>query len=118
MSDALFYDADCGFCTRSAEFLRARGARCEVRPQREHELLERGVDPVRAAREVPFVAAAGGVRWGADAIAAALATCPGAWGLLGRLIGTPPALLLGRPVYAWVAAHRHRLPGGSATCRL
>jgi predicted DCC family thiol-disulfide oxidoreductase YuxK len=113
----LLYDSDCGFCTRSAEFLRRRRPGCEIRPMTDAALAGFGVDAERARREVPFVDAAG-VRWGADAVAAALATCPGGWRAAGWLIGRPPLAWVARPVYAWVAAHRHELPGGTASCEL
>ena len=42
----------------------------------------------------------------------------GLWRLAGLVLSRPPVLWLARPVYALVAANRHRLPGGTATCRL
>lgn len=114
----LLYDADCGFCTRSAEFLKRRRPACDVVAQTPAVLTGLNVDPARAATEIPFVDAAGRVTWGAEAIADALATTRGPWRLAGRALRTPPALALARPVYAWVASHRHELPGGTASCRL
>jgi predicted DCC family thiol-disulfide oxidoreductase YuxK len=40
------------------------------------------------------------------------------WRLLGRLLGTRPMLTAARPVYDFVARHRDRMPGGTATCAL
>ena len=48
---------------------------------------------------------------GAKAIGRALSTASGAWGCVGWLIAHPPLYWLARPVYAMVAANRHRLPG-------
>lgn len=110
----LFYDPDCGFCTRAAGWLVRFGARCAVRPL----TPDSPVDLDRASREVPFVALSGEVAWGSDAIAAALATCRAPWPLAGWLLRTPPVRPVARAVYRWVAAHRHELPGGAPTCRL
>lgn len=114
----LLYDADCGFCTRSAGWLRRLGLRADVQPLQHADLQALGVDPVRAQRELPFVSPWGEVSYGAEAIGRALQTGPGPWRAVGWLVAHPPVLWLARPVYAVVAAHRHKLPGGTDTCRL
>jgi predicted DCC family thiol-disulfide oxidoreductase YuxK len=40
------------------------------------------------------------------------------WRLLGRILRTRPMLAAARPVYDFVARHRDRMPGGTATCAL
>ena len=114
----MVYDADCGFCTRSAEFLERRSD-CAVatvavaRPGRGR--------PDRAGRDHGGVlgrgrsyAAARGARdrGGAPVL-------PGrGYRVLGRLIDLPPV----RPVAAWVyglvARYRYHLPGGTNACQL
>jgi predicted DCC family thiol-disulfide oxidoreductase YuxK len=37
---------------------------------------------------------------------------------VGRLIESRPIDPIARSTYAWVAANRHRLPGGTAACEL
>lgn len=113
----LLYDADCGFCTRSAGWLRGLGLAASIEPLQRADLPARGVDAARAQREIPFVDDSS-VSYGAEAIGRALATGRGAWRLIGLLLSRPPVLWLARPVYAAVAANRHRLPGGTDTCRL
>jgi predicted DCC family thiol-disulfide oxidoreductase YuxK len=114
---ALLYDADCGFCTRSAGWLRGLGLAASIEPLQRADLPARGVDAARAQREIPFVDDSS-VSYGAEAIGRALATGRGAWRLIGLLLSRPPVLWLASPVYAAVAANRHRLPGGTDTCRL
>jgi len=38
--------------------------------------------------------------------------------LIGRVVGARPLDPLFGPLYRWVAAHRHSLPGGTPTCEL
>lgn len=114
----LLYDADCGFCTRSAHLLGRLGARCQVRPLSGAALAEHRLNAHRARFEVPFVHSDGHSDWGAAAIAEALRTCRTPWGPLGALLATPPLQAVARPAYRWVSAHRHRLPGGTPDCRL
>jgi predicted DCC family thiol-disulfide oxidoreductase YuxK len=40
----------------------------------------------------------------------------GWWKPLGWLLRVPPGRWLAWPTYRWVAAHRYRLPGGTAAC--
>ncbi len=115
MIGTLHYDPDCGFCTRAAGWLVRGGVRCAVVPWRGDEPH---LDHDRAAREIPFTHADGRVTHGARAIADALSTGPLPVRLAGRLLGSRPVLVLADPVYAHVARHRHRLPGGTAACRL
>lgn len=112
----LLHDADCGFCTRCAAWAARHGAR--TRPLQSVDLPALGVDADRAVREVPYRHADGRVTWGAAAIADALRDCAPPWWLLGRVLATAPVQAVARPLYAQVAAHRHRLPGGTAACAL
>ncbi|MGA4507998.1 thiol-disulfide oxidoreductase DCC family protein [Propionibacteriaceae bacterium G1746] len=121
----LLYDPDCGFCVRCATWL-ARRSRGAVRP---FSVLDEavtapgvdaaGVDVERAMVEVPYVRSDGSVVWGAAAIAEALVSCRWVgWRLVGRVLRTRAVQVVARPVYTWVARHRHRLPGGTASCDL
>lgn len=40
------------------------------------------------------------------------------WRFLGHLIATPPVSWVAAVVYDWVAANRHRLPGGTPACAM
>jgi predicted DCC family thiol-disulfide oxidoreductase YuxK len=114
----LLYDADCAFCTRSAQVATRLRLRAQVRSLQSVDLDALAVSPERAAAELPFVDAAGRVWYGHRAVAAALSTSRTPLTLLGRPLGLR---LLDRPLerlYRWVASNRYRLPGGSATCRV
>ncbi len=117
----LLYDADCGFCTASANWLRRRRLAVAVEPLQDADLAALGVDPDRAAREIPLVErAAPGYRvsYGHRAIAGALTTGSFPWRLAGWLLLHPPVCWPAAAVYALLARYRHRLPGGSQACRI
>lgn len=85
MAVTLLYDADCGFCTRSVLWLVAGGVTAVCTPLQGADLAGFGVDPRRAAREIPAVLADGRVVYGADAFRAALSTGP----VVLRLLASP-----------------------------
>lgn len=122
----LLYDADCGFCTQSAHWLRRRHLGAAIEPLQRADLITLGVDAERAAREIPFVSGHPGqegetgttVSYGAEAIARALLTGGPGWRLAGGLMLRPPIAWLAAPIYSLVAANRHRLPGASESCRI
>ncbi|MGO4956101.1 thiol-disulfide oxidoreductase DCC family protein [Luteococcus sp. Sow4_B9] len=118
MRGTLFYDPDCGFCTRAASVVAGWGLPIHVRPMSPASLTQAGVDLDRAWQEIPFVAADATVTHGARAFGEALSTGSGTLGLVGRALCHPLVLVVAEPVYRWVARHRHQLPGGTGTCRL
>lgn len=113
MTGQIVYDADCGFCTRSARWID------------DHPVAWQSLDlaAVGATRDQAdhFVGWLEGGRiraLGAPAIAAGLRargpwTTPAGW-----LIDLPGVRRLAARVYRVVARHRHRLPGGTAACRI
>jgi predicted DCC family thiol-disulfide oxidoreductase YuxK len=112
----LVYDADCGFCTVSADWLSRHGD-CHVVPWQRLDLEGVGLtqqDVTTAA----YWLEPGAKRRGARAIAAAMRTCGPAYRVLGRLIDLPPVRPLAAYVYGLVAKYRYQLPGGSNACRL
>ncbi|MDQ7993425.1 MAG: DUF393 domain-containing protein [Propionicimonas sp.] len=117
MTTAL-YDADCGFCTASARWLERRGATAAFEPLQAADLSRLGVDGDRAVRELPAVLPDGTVAYGADAVRATLATGPAWMRISGAFLGLRPLRRPAHALYRWVAAHRHRLPGGTGACAL
>ncbi len=118
---SLLYDADCGFCTAAATWLRRRGLSVAIEPLQGADPAALGVDPVRATREIPLVestAAGSRVSYGHRAIGHALATGRWPWRLVGWLLLHPPTAWLAAAGYAVVARNRHRLPGSTASCRI
>ncbi len=114
----MLYDADCGFCTKSAGQVPRLGVDVEIASLQESDLEALGVDDERAYREMPFVGRDGRVEYGHLAWAGILATGPLPARLLGRAFRTRLGGALASRAYHWVAANRHRLPGGSPSCAL
>jgi predicted DCC family thiol-disulfide oxidoreductase YuxK len=117
----LLYDADCGFCTASAAWLRRRRLRTAIEPLQRADLAGLGVDAERARRQIPFVErdeAGTRVSYGHVAVGRALATGGRGWRLAGWLLRHPPVSWPARAGYALVARHRHLLPGSTAACRI
>lgn len=115
----LIYDGDCAFCQRCVDL----GARLPAPVRSEpFQLLDPGAfglttAQVRAAAW--WVGADGSLRRGHRAVAAVLGAQPRrGWRAVGRLIDHPPLSWLAAGVYAVVARFRHRLPGGTAQCRV
>ncbi len=114
----VLFDDDCGFCRRVAGLVRRGPFDVDIASLQGVDLAALGVDAGRARRDMPYVAADGHVTYGHHAWAAVLSAGPPPLPLLGRALAAP---LVDRPasaLYRWVAEHRHRLPGGSPTCRL
>jgi predicted DCC family thiol-disulfide oxidoreductase YuxK len=119
VNGVLLYDGDCGFCTRSAMFLRKRlRTPVEVLPWQSVDLAPLGVTAAQCAEAVQYVAG-GRVSAGPAAVADVLRGARARlWRLAGWLLGRRPALVLAGPVYRWIARNRHRLPGGTVACEL
>jgi predicted DCC family thiol-disulfide oxidoreductase YuxK len=114
----MVYDADCGFCTRSAEFLGRRSA-CEIRPWQSMDLAGAGLTERDVTTAAYWLEPGAQPRRGSRAIAAALRSCQGVgYRLLGRLIDLPPVRPLAAVGYGLVARYRYHLPGGTNACRL
>ncbi len=112
----LVYDGECGFCRRSARWIGTRlptDARVEPWQSLELEELDLSRPDVEAA--VWWIDGSGrsaSRSHGAEAIGRSLVAAGGIWAAAGRLIIHAPLCWLARPIYALVAANRHRLPGG------
>jgi predicted DCC family thiol-disulfide oxidoreductase YuxK len=116
------FDGDCGFCTRCARFLQ-RHVPTPVRivAWQAVDLRPLGVSAAQCAEAVQYVAG-GRTTAGPVAIADLLRTATGVrgvvWRVAGAVLARGPVRALAWPGYRWVARHRHRFPGGSATCEL
>lgn len=119
-SAELLYDRDCGFCVRSAEFLRRidRKDRVQITALQSPGGPEHfGVSLDQALEQAWALDSRGELHGGAAAINAAL----------GGVVGVRLPLLIYRipgirhlqdRVYRWVAANRYRLPGHGGTCEI
>jgi predicted DCC family thiol-disulfide oxidoreductase YuxK len=119
MTPTLLYDGDCGFCTSTARWLARRvPTRAAVLPWQQADLVALGVTAEQAAGAVQWSAPGARPLAGPDAVAALLREANGGWRLAGRLLASRPVRPLARPVYRWIARHRHQMPGGTPACAL
>lgn len=116
----LIYDGDCGFCTTSAQWIGRR------LPDDVEVIAWQFVDGIDALgltldevnAKAWWITPAGDKRGGHLAVGEALKAAGGFWGVAGRLLLAPPIRWIAKPVYALVARYRHRMPGGTAACRI
>lgn len=114
----LIYDADCGFCTRSARWL-SRGGDVTIQPwQGIPDLKAIGLSE-EMVETAAYWADGGEVLAGAEkAIAYALIAKGSGWQLAGRLILLPVVHFFASRTYKVIAKNRHAMPGGTDACRL
>ena len=108
----LIYDGECGFCVRSACWIAARlPPTARVEPWQSLNLEEVGLSRQQVEAAVWWIGDGSDPQRyrGAEAIGRALVACRGVWRVIGHLIVRPPLAWLAGPVYALVAANRHRL---------
>lgn len=105
----IFYDGGCGMCARAVEKYRARwlahGYRCE-QLQTPWVLTRLGLTEAQALEEMKVITKDGRVLGGAEAMCFVMQfigwTKPAYW-----LSRVPGMLCLLRPLYRWLARHRH-----------
>jgi predicted DCC family thiol-disulfide oxidoreductase YuxK len=112
----LLFDGDCGFCTRSADWLRRLNVDADVMPWQFADLAAFGISAEQAKAAVQWVDADGTVRAGHHAIAAALLRGRLPLRILGNLLALPGVSRLAALAYRLVARYRYRLPGGTPAC--
>lgn len=111
----LVYDGDCGFCTKAATWLVARGG-AVARPAHTLDLSDE--DAARSLHAAGWMVDGDLEVWGAPAIAAGLRHRGGASALVGWGLTLPLVRTVADLVYRWVARHRHRMPGATQQCRI
>lgn len=115
----LVYDGDCAFCQRSIDVGSRVLDKFRAEPYQFLDLGPLGLTPEQAGEAVWWVQPSVPPRSGHRAVAGLLqAQNHWWWRALGRVLERPPVSWLAAPVYAWVARNRHRLPGGTAQCRV
>ena len=116
----LVYDGDCGFCTRSADWIRRRlpGDVAVVPWQSLDELGALGLSLDDVTTAAWWIDPPAAPRGGHLAIGASLVAAGGAWRLIGRGLLAPPLRWIAAPIYRRIARDRHRLPGGTDACRI
>jgi predicted DCC family thiol-disulfide oxidoreductase YuxK len=116
----LVYDGDCAFCQLSIDAgTRVLPRRFRAEPFQFLDLDALGLTEQQVTESVWWVQPSLPARAGHRAVAALLrAQSRWWWRTLGWVIDHPPVSFAASWVYAWVARNRHRLPGGTAQCRV
>jgi predicted DCC family thiol-disulfide oxidoreductase YuxK len=113
------YDGDCAFCTACARFAQRRvPTPARVTPWQFADLAALGLTVEQCEWAVQWVDGRSPAVAGPEAIARLLRSSRPYWRLAGRVLDLPPVRALAWPVYRWVARNRHRMPGGTAACRV
>ena len=113
------YDGDCGFCTRFAGWLAPRAHDVDVVAVQHLPSLDEWQLTADDVRVSSWYVDAGGRRRGRHlGIAAALESTGGPWRAVGRVLRSRGVAPVAGVVYDWVARNRHRMPGGTPTCRM
>lgn len=118
----LLYDGDCGVCTRLSgvvtSTVRRRREDFTVSAYQDADLPGLGLTPEQCDEALQWVDGRGRVSSAQDAVARVLLAGSLPFRPLGALILLPGVNALAGVVYRWVAANRHRLPGGTPACSL
>ena len=117
----LVFDGDCGFCTTAVERLRTVLPRFpQAQPWQFLDLDELGLTLDDVTRYAWLIDRESGRRWhGAQTFAALLSGQRGPLPrMAGALLSAPGLRRVAEHGYDWVAAHRHRLPGGTPACAM
>jgi len=118
-SGLLVFDGDCGFCTTSANWIARRLHEPSiVAPWQHLDLTEIGLSADDVATSVWWIDDNGPRHCGSAAIAQSLMAIGGFWKTVGLALHHPPGRWFGKAIYPIVAKYRHRLPGGTAACKL
>ena len=118
MAGILFFDGNCGMCTRAHDFLvrHDRTGNLETEPLQGPGVAERlGVPDDQLLEAMRWLDASGAVYTGAEAANAAVSVALGT--RLPILIYRVPGIRqVQDAVYRWVATHRYRFPGKTPYC--
>lgn len=118
MGGVLFFDGNCGMCTRARNRLLRldRTGRLRTEPLQRPGVAERiHVAPERLSASAWWLDSSGAVFAGAKAMNAALSTALGTAFPL-RIYSLPGMGRIQEWVYRWVAAHRYRFRGVTPLC--
>jgi predicted DCC family thiol-disulfide oxidoreductase YuxK len=117
-SGILVYDADCGFCTTSVVWLAKRRTFEPLAWQFIDDLARYDLDYEKVSTAAHWIEDDRRVASGSDAIGSALISRGGIWAWAGRFIRSRLVRPVARVAYRLVATNRHRMPGGTAACKM
>lgn len=118
-SGILVYDGDCGFCTKSVEWLARRNLLgYPAKPWQSFDQGDLPVTPEVLQTQVVLDRTGHAPLGGADAFAACAKASSSPWRWVGGIMALPVVRSLAQAVYRAVARNRYRMPGSSGACRL
>jgi predicted DCC family thiol-disulfide oxidoreductase YuxK len=115
----LIFDGDCGFCTTTANWIEKRSLTpLEIQPYQWAKLAGFGLTENEAADKVQLVVD-GKIFAGHHCMAKLLLIQPNVLlKFVGAVMVMPGVDPISAKVYEWVAANRHKLPGGTPACKM
>ena len=116
---SVIYDGDCAFCSSAARFGKAKIApKLEFLAYQQIDLKEFGLTVKECEKSLQYVADDSQIYSGARAVAQILISAGFPYLLIGRIMNLPIINKLAQLGYNLTAKNRHRLPGGTPTCRI
>ena len=115
----LIFDGDCGFCTTTANYIKAHSSvEIDVQPWQWLALADYGLTKENASAKVQMVV--NGKNFAGHKAFAKMLRIQKQWWfkVLGGLMVTPSFSWGARVGYYFVAKYRHKLPGGTPVCEL
>jgi predicted DCC family thiol-disulfide oxidoreductase YuxK len=88
-----------------------------IQPYQRLELAQYGLTEIQCSQALQYVSAAGKFS-GSEAVAQVLIESKTPWLVAGRILNLPGIRALARLIYAYVAANRNKLPGGTPECKI
>lgn len=119
MEPIVIYDGDCAFCSSAARFAQARiSPDLRFSAHQLTDLSQYGLTTEQCQQALQYVAADQRIFSGHKAVIQVLKNGSWYWKLIGLLIGLPGFTQITAIGYRLIATNRHKLPGGTPTCRL
>ena len=115
----VIYDGDCAFCSSAARFAQRRVApELIYSPYQFSELAKYGITTAQAQSSLKFVTDSGEVLSAHVAVSQIMQNGNKFWKLLGIITTLPIIRSLADLGYRLTAKYRHKLPGGTPTCKM
>ena len=115
----VIYDGDCAFCSSAARFAQQQVApSLSYSPYQFTVLAKYGITTEQALSSLKFVTNSGEVLSAHLAVSQIMRNGNKFWKLLGILVDLPIIRLLAALGYKLTAKYRHKLPGGTPTCKM
>ena len=90
----------------------------EAVPWQQIDLATLGLTEAACQESVQYRDLSGRWHSGGRAVAWVLSDSRFPWSVLGRIARVPGLAWIFDRIYVWVAAHRHKLPGGTPACQV